>query len=167
MRIAVVNTSSNSHAGFSLIEIVIVMAVVAIMALMAIPSMMGEKNQLKIVETLDLVEPYKKLIAGYYLLNGQFPEDNDAVGLPDPEKVLGNYLQQMTVRDGAMHLQLGQKISDRLQGKILSIRPVYVEGSADSPISWICGYDELPADMAVSGSNKTDVPKISLPIRCR
>ena len=145
----------------------IVIAIIAIMATLAIPSQMGKINQQKVLESIELVEGYKEIIAKVYYTTGEFPADNKEAGLPEPRKIIGNYLKSLTVKNGAMHLRLGQKTNKHLQEKTLSIRPVFVPNSRNSPVSWICGFDTVPDGMKVSGLNKTNVKRVNLPIRCR
>lgn len=154
--------------GFSLLEVMIVVAIIAILATLAIPSRMGEMTQKRIVETIELVEPYKANIANYYHSNtGNFPDDNEQAGMPDPTDIRGNYLDKLEVREGVMHLWLGQKLPEKLHGKIISIRPVYIKDSPNSPVSWVCGNDEIPSGMLAAGINLTDTPALVLPGRCR
>ena len=154
--------------GFTLIEVMVVIAIIAILATLAIPSRMGEITQKRVIESIELVEPYKASIENYFRLHGgEFPDDNAAAGLPDPNKIIGNYLEKMEVRDGAMHLYLGRKMPDNLHHKIVSIRPIFVKDSPQSPISWVCGASEVPLGMSASGRDLTDLSKIFLPGRCR
>jgi len=154
--------------GFSLIEMMLVLAIIAILATIAMPSKLGEITQKRVIETLELVEPYKTSITNYYVLHaGNFPEGNEEAGLPEADKIIGNYMRKMEVRDGAMHLHLGQKLPEQLHNKIISLRPVFVKDSPNSPVSWICGNNEVPSGMTASGTNLTDVEAIFLPGRCR
>ena len=138
----------------------------AILALIAIPSQLNKHNQVKIAETVDLAENFKQKIQLYYQVNGTFPVDNVAAIMPEPDKIIGNYLKRLDVIDGAMHLVLGKKLT-RFEDQIVTIYPVYVEGSLISPISWVCGYGVPPDGMLAAGENKTSVAKTNLPIRCR
>ena len=129
---------------------------------------MGAVTQKRVIETLELVEPYKQKIAIHFSThNGTFPTDNEVIGLPAAEKIIGNYLKKMELRYGVMHLYLGQKLPQQIEHNILSIRPVFVKDSPASPISWICGYNEVPMGMTAAGINLTDVENIFLPGRCR
>jgi len=153
--------------GFTLIEMLVVLAVIAILSLLALPGNNGRAVQLMIVETLELVEPYQQKIAERYSLDGQFPVDNDTAQIPMAEKILGNYLMAAEVKGGAIHLRLGQKMPPALQGQLLSLRPVYVANSSASPVSWVCGFDSIPAGMLAAGVNRTTVELQNLPLRCR
>ena len=157
-----------SSDGFSLLELMAVIAIIAILATLAIPSRTGPVTQKKIIESLELVDSYRASIEEYYFLNaGSFPQDNVAAGIPEPNKILGNYLEKVEVRDGVLHLFLGQKMPPKLHGKIVSWRPVYVKDSLDSKISWVCGVSEVPKGMTGAGRNLTNLNVQFLPGRCR
>lgn len=153
--------------GFTLIEMLVVVAIIAILAMIAIPPKGYQHIQLQVVETLNLAEPVTAKVATYYALNGSFPENNDALGLPEAHKYVGNYLNGLTIEKGAIQLSLGQKSPEMLQGKTLTLQPVYVEGSPQVPVSWVCGYDSVPAGMNAAGDNRTDIDVKYLPLRCR
>ncbi|MGH1426401.1 MAG: pilin [Arenicella sp.] len=152
--------------GFTIIEALVVVGIIAILLLFALPSQISRLNQTKIAETVELVEKFKVNIQLHYELTGKFPKDNDEAAMPQPDKILGNYLKRVVMLDGAMHLVLGQKLS-RLEDQVLTIYPVYVKDYPASPLSWVCGYDGVPGGMKASGENKTNVKKENLPIRCR
>lgn len=154
------------HLGFTLIEALVVISILAILALIAIPSQINKHNQVKIAETIDLAESFKEKIQQVYLDTEAFPVSNIAAGMPESDKIIGNYLKRLEVVDGAMHLVLGKKLA-RFEDEVVTIYPVYVKGSLGSPVSWICGYGVPPEGMESAGENKTSVEKVNLPIRCR
>ena len=154
--------------GFSLLEIMIVIAIIAIIATLAIPSQTGAITQKRIIESIELVEPYKAQILAYYRSHaGEFPDNNEDAGLPVADKIIGNYIEKMEIREGVMHLYLGQKMPKKLHHKILSIRPVFVKDSPNSPVSWVCGLNETPDGMTAAGTNLTNIAALFLPGRCR
>ena len=160
--------SKKQMVGFSLLELMVVVAIIAIIATLAMPSNIGRITQKRMVETIELVEPYKAFIAASYIgSSGTFPKDNAAAGMPEPDKIKGNYLRKLEVRNGVLHLTLGQKLPASLHDKILSIRPVYVKDEPLTPISWICGGAEVPSGMHAAGTDLTDLEQTFLPGRCR
>ena len=143
-------------------------AIIAILAMVALPSQNGAITQRRVVESLELIEPYKPLIVAYYYSHaGEFPADNEVAGLPDPDKIIGNYLEKVELRKGALHLYLGQKLPTQMHNKIVSVRPIFVQDSLASPVSWICGNNEVPPGMTAAGIDLTDLDVEFLPGRCR
>ena len=153
-------------SGFTLIEALVVIGIIAILALLAIPSQINRFNQKRIAETIELAETFKQPIQQFYQLNGKFPVDNAAAGMPDADKILGNYLEGLDVIDGVMNLKLGNKLT-RFAGQTVSIYPVFVAGSPASPISWVCGRGVTPEGMTAAGKNKTSININNLPLSCR
>ncbi|TQV66701.1 prepilin-type N-terminal cleavage/methylation domain-containing protein [Exilibacterium tricleocarpae] len=153
--------------GFTLIEMVVVLAVVAILLTLALPDSSRTIVRTQMRESLKLIEHYQPLISAGYRSTGVFPADNEAAGIPPADKIIGNYVTAIVLEKGAFHLQFGNKIRNDLDGKRLSIRPVYVPNSPQSPVSWICGNDSIPTGMAAAGSNRTDIDSEFLPFHCR
>ena len=146
----------------------VVIAIIAIIATMAIPSQTGAITQRRVVQTIELVEPYKSNIVAYYRTHsGEFPADNEEAGIPEPRKIISNNMEKMEVRDGAMHIYFGQKMPANSHHKILSLRPIFVKDSPNSPVDWICGINEIPSGMTASGMDLTDLELMFLPGRCR
>ncbi|NND83268.1 MAG: prepilin-type N-terminal cleavage/methylation domain-containing protein [Gammaproteobacteria bacterium] len=163
--------AAEQHAltrGFSMLELVMVIAVIAIIASLAIPSQIGAVTQKRIIESLELLEPYKPQIEAYYFSHGgSFPKDNAEASLPEPDKLIGKYIRKVDLRDGVMHMYLGRDMPEALHNKIISIRPIFVKDSPQSPVSWVCGYDAIPDGLTGAGKNLTDIEKAHLPGRCR
>ncbi|MDG2088621.1 MAG: hypothetical protein P8J68_07755 [Arenicellaceae bacterium] len=80
---------------------------------------------------LALLSTYQDEFATLYAIDEQFPADNEAAGLPEPERIIGKYLKQAKISEGAKHLTLGNKVHPSLVGKIFSARPLYVYDSPD------------------------------------
>ncbi len=158
---------SQYGSGFTLIETLVVLAILSILAVMMLPSNEGKVNRARIQESLNLTDQYKAQIIAYYQLNGEFPGNNEEAGLPAPGQIIGNFLAGVILEDGALHLEMGNKILPRLQGQIISIRPIFVPGVEGAPVSWICGYNTVPENMIAAGENRTSVEASNLPLECR
>ncbi|BFM11439.1 fimbrial major subunit PilE [Simiduia litorea] len=157
----------HTFRGFTLIEMMIVLSIIAILVTLAIPNAKGRTTRVQIEESLKLVEDYQLQVVSYYKVMGEFPADNKTIGMPDPEKIIGNYLSAVTLEQGALHLELGNKIGEGQTGKVVSLIAVFVPGSPQSPISWVCGSAEIPAGMQAAGANLTNLELAYLPTKCR
>lgn len=155
------------HNGFTLIELMIVVAIIGILAAVALPAYQDYTTRAKIAEGIVLVGELKPHIIDYYKSKNRFPVNNQQAGVPDPQYIIGNYVKQVTVRDGAIHIEIGNKVPAIVDGKILTLRPIFVTDSPESPVSWVCGFDSAPEGMEAAGENQTTVDMRYLPSSCR
>jgi type IV pilus assembly protein PilA len=158
---------SKSKSGFTLIELMIVLSIIGILATMAVPSYQDRVIRTQVREALDLAKVAEEEIQGYYGQRGTLPGGNAVAGLPRPEVIVGNYVTAVEIKDGAIHITLGNRVNKHVLGKIISIRPAVVAASAKVPIAWVRGYASVPAGMAVKGENRTDLQPRHLPLECR
>lgn len=155
------------NSGFTLIEMMIVLSIIAILVTLAIPNTKGRTTRPQIEESLKLLEDYQQQVTAYYKIMGEFPANNQTIGMPDPEKIIGNYFSAVTLEQGALHIELGNKIGEGQTGRVVSLYPVYVPGSPQSPVSWVCGTARIPQGMNPAGTNLTDLELAYLPSKCR
>jgi type IV pilus assembly protein PilA len=153
--------------GFTLIELMIVVAIIGILASIAIPAYQDYTIRAQVVEALALIDELKPSIREYYRDRGTWPADNAAAGVPAPEHLLGQYVEGIVVNDGAMHVRFGNKAHASLRGTTLTMRPLYVTANPTSPIAWNCGFSEPPQGMSPQGMDRTDVRAQFLPSSCR
>lgn len=153
--------------GFTLIELVVVLAVIAILATMAIPSHVSSLAREQVRESLEIVEKLKPSVEQARMLTLAMPEDNAAAGLPEPDRLLGNYITSIVLENGALTMTFGNKATSALKDKKLTVRAIAVVDSPASPVSWICGYSRIPDGMWAEGENRTTVAAGLLPVACR
>ncbi len=153
--------------GFTLIELMIVVAIIGILASIAIPAYQDYTIRAQVTESLTITGDMKLSINEYYKDRGSFPVDNAQAGVPKPEHMIGNHVTQVEVVDGAMHVTFGNYVHGTLKGQIMSIRPIYVTESPTSPISWVCGHREPPPGMSASGEDRTTLLDKHMPAACR
>lgn len=154
------------HKGFTLIELMIVIAMIGILASVALPQYSKYIQRSELVDPLFMAAAIREDVTAFYLEQGRFPVNNEQAGIPQQELLIGNRVTSIEVENGAIHISLGNKASAPLQDTILTFRPAVVTGSPTSPISWLCGYDQPVKGMQAVGENKTSVPKDVLPSSC-
>lgn len=157
----------NKSKGFTLIELMIVVAIIGILASVALPAYQVYVQRSEVVEALSMAGTIRENVTNYYVEQLEFPTDNQTAGVPEAKFLIGNRITGVVIESGAIHVKMGNKASKPLQGKVLTFRPVTVIGSPKSPIAWLCGYDEPVNGMQAIGSNKTDLEKEFLPASCR
>jgi len=153
--------------GFTLMEMMVVLAIICILAVFALPIPQDNISRKQITESVELIEGYKKQIELFHQNNLKFPSDNEEAEIPKPNQLIGNFVTRIELKDGAFHLHLGNKIHTSLKDKTLSIQPLTVKNSPKSPISWICGYSSVPEGMVAAGENLTNMDRKFLPMGCR
>jgi type IV pilus assembly protein PilA len=153
--------------GFTLIELMIVVAIIGILGSMAIPTYQDFIIRAQITEAMNLADGVKKAITHFYVANQTFPMDNQAAGVPHPEHLIGNFVTGVKVENGAIHVTLGNRINAHVEGNVLSLRPAFVTENPSSPMSWLCGFAEPVDGMTAVGDNYTSVPSLYLSPACR
>ncbi len=155
-----------SYQGFTMMELMIVVAIIGILATLTMPSFYLSRQRSEVAEALRKTETIREDVTAYYNHNRSFPSDNKEAGLPAPEQLIANRITRMHIEGGAIHVELGNKIAKPLHGKTVTFRPAVVSGSPTSPISWLCGTDEPVEGMEAIGENKTDLDQSLLPASC-
>jgi type IV pilus assembly protein PilA len=155
------------HTGFSMLEMMVVVAIICILALMAAPSFQDQIVRDQINSALPLADIAKTPNALAWAAVQTFPPDNAGAGLPSADKIVNNAISSVAVQDGAIHITFGNRANGVIAGKILTLRPAVVEDAPIVPVTWVCGYAEGPDKMTVKGENKTNIPASFLPFSCR
>jgi type IV pilus assembly protein PilA len=156
-----------TRAGFTLVELMAVVAVVAILSMIAIPSVQDRVVRNQIVEVVHWAEFAQKPVEVSWNLGGKLPIDNLATGLPAPDLIVSNYVKSLTVENGSLQIVFGNHAMSALASKTLSLRPAVSPGASTVPVAWVCGQASPPAGMTVSGADATNIDKRYLPLNCR
>ncbi|HKC15633.1 MAG TPA: pilin [Steroidobacteraceae bacterium] len=154
-------------SGFTLIELMIVVAIIGILAGIAIPAYQTYTIRAQVSEAFSLASELKGSIQEYRKERGTLPADNAAAGVPQPEKLIGNYVTRVEVNQGSINVTFGNFVNKNIAGQIVTLQPIVVKGSPASPMSWRCGYRGVPSGMEAVGENRTNVDSKFLPSSCR
>jgi len=153
--------------GFTLIELMIVVAIIGILSSMAIPSYQDRVIRTQVSHSLEMISFVKESVASIYTKTGRFPSDNNSAGLPPHDKIAGSFVSDVEVKNGIINITYGSLSNKYLSGKKLTLRPAIVKGYAKVPVAWVCGMADTPEKMTINGPNATNIPAPYLPIDCR
>ena len=156
-----------SRFGFTIVEMMVVVAILAILAMIAIPSGIERIIKEQVAAAIPLAEAAKEPAAAQWKATKTLPADNKEAGLPAADKVVSNLISALVVDKGVIHMTFGNKARSILQGKILSIRPAVIDESQAVPVAWVCGNAPAPANMTLMGNNKTNIDAKFLPFACK
>ncbi|EMT8360798.1 pilin, partial [Neisseria gonorrhoeae] len=89
--------------GFTLIELMIVIAIVGILAAVALPAYQDYTARAQVSEAILLAEGQKSAVTEYYLNHGIWPKDNTSAGVANPaSNIKGKYVQKVEVNNGVV-----------------------------------------------------------------
>jgi len=124
--------------GFTLIELMIVVAIIGILVALAAPMYLDYSVRSQVAEGLNLAAAAKVAVAEYYLDRGTYPADNNAAGLEAPTNITGSYVTQVEIAaDGVIEVTFGNKVNVKIDTAVLSVVPTDSNGS----VHWSCAGD--------------------------
>ncbi|HGP7382386.1 TPA: pilin [Neisseria gonorrhoeae] len=152
--------------GFTLIELMIVIAIVGILAAVALPAYQDYTARAQVSEAILLAEGQKSAVTEYYLNHGEWPKDNDSAGVASASKIIGKYVESVTVANGVVTAKMkSDGVNNEIQGKRLSLWAKRQDGS----VKWFCGQpvkrESNNADAVKDVTNAIDTKH--LPSTCR
>ncbi|EMU0394315.1 pilin, partial [Neisseria gonorrhoeae] len=131
--------------GFTLIELMIVIAIVGILAAVALPAYQDYTARAQVSEAILLAEGQKSAVTEYYLNNGIWPENNGDAGVASSAEIKGKYVQSVTVAKGVVTAEMkSDGVNKEIQGKRLSLWAKRQAGS----VKWFCGQPVQRANVA-------------------
>ncbi|EMT2206151.1 pilin, partial [Neisseria gonorrhoeae] len=123
--------------GFTLIELMIVIAIVGILAAVALPAYQDYTARAQVSEAILLAEGQKSAVTEYYLNHGEWPENNDSAGVASsPTDIKGKYVKSVTVAKGVVTAEMASSnVNKEIKDKRLSLWARRQDGS----VKWFCG----------------------------
>jgi type IV pilus assembly protein PilA len=126
--------------GFTLIELMIVVAIIGILAAIAIPAYLDYAIRSQVAHGINLAAGAKVAVAEYYQNQGDFPPDNITAGLAAAVTIRGKYVTQVEVTAGGkIEVTFGNDVNIKLIDAVMTVSATNNDGS----LSWACTGDDI------------------------
>jgi len=136
--------------GFTLIELMIVVAIIGILAAIAIPAYQNYIVRAQVSEGLTLGAGAKPAVSEYFLERGTWPNNNDEAGVADQHDIVGKYTEHIRIRDNVIEIKYGYDAHTAIFNEKIELTAVDSIGS----VSWTCASAGV-------------IPPKNLPATCR
>ncbi|KLJ02330.1 pilin [Luteimonas sp. FCS-9] len=130
--------------GFTLIELMIVVAIIAILAAIALPAYQDYTNRAKMAEVIGFAAAAKTAVAESFQASGALPADNSAAGLDAAANIESKFVESVTVASGVITVAIQGTGVSALDSGSVTFTPkqgdtnTTVAAGYAGPITWAC-----------------------------
>ena len=141
---------AKSQAGFTLIELMIVVAIIGILAAVAIPAYQRYVVRAQVVEGVNMAAPAKARVVDVYLNEGGAPANRSAAGLAgNATDSAGKYVESVDILNSVVVVTFGYDASALISARAFTMTPYEAAGNG---IVWRCGAAPAPGGLDLMGT---------------
>jgi len=156
-----------AQSGFTLIELMIVIAIVGILAALAVPAYMNYTIRAQVTEGLSLASSVRTAMAEWYAQNGTFPDPGVVATLGFAAQPAGQFATVDEIGNGVIQIVYnGTAVNANLAGQVLALRAGV---TANDEIVWYCGTAPVASTLTIApAANPTTIASSQwLPSSCQ
>ena len=121
--------------GYTLIELMIVVAIIGILASVAMPVYLNYTVRTQVAEVINLSSSAKTASTAFFQDRGTFPADNNQAGVADAASIQGKYVDSVSVASEVITIRFGNEAHAMISGQTIMLT---ADTTASGSIQWSC-----------------------------